>query len=142
MSAENLQEVRAGDHLRELCHEISRGLARPGIEVECDFADVSLDAEKTICISILVNELVTNALKHAFPDDQHGQIRISLHPTNGHLELRVEDNGIGVAKSTGTRGSGLGQKLIETFTRQMHAEHSISAANHGTRHLIRIPRAA
>ena len=142
MSAENLQEVRAGDHLRELCHEISRGLARPGIDVECDFADVSLDAEKTICISILVNELVTNALKHAFPDDRHGQIRVSLHPSNGHLELRVEDDGVGVAGSAGTRGSGLGQKLVETFTRQLRANHAISPANHGTRHLIRIPRAA
>lgn len=142
MSAQNLEEVRAGEHLRELCHEISRGLARPGIHVECDFADVTLDAEKTICISIVVNELVTNALKHAFPDDRRGHIRVSLHPTNGHLELRVEDDGIGAARSAGTRGSGLGQKLVETFARQLRAKHAVSQANDGTRHVIRIPLAA
>lgn len=142
ISAENLEEVRAGEHLRELCQEISRGLARPGIDVECDFADVSLDAEKTICISILVNELVTNALKHAFPDDREGLIKVSLHPLNGHLELRIEDNGIGVTGSASTRGTGLGVRLVETFTRQLRADHAISPANHGTRHLIRIPRAA
>ena len=142
MSAENLQEVRAGEHLRELCDEISRGLARPGIEVECDFADVSLDAEKTICISILVNELVTNALKHAFPDEREGFIKVSLHPSNGHLELRVEDNGVGVKANSATRGTGLGVRLVETFTRQLRAHHAVSPANHGTRHLIRIPRAA
>jgi len=142
MSAENLQEVRAGEHLRELCQEISRGLARPGIDVECDFADVSLDAEKTICISILVNELVTNALKHAFPDEREGFIKVSLHPLNGHLELRVEDNGVGVKANAATRGTGLGVRLVETFTRQLRAQHAVSPANHGTRHLIRIPRAA
>lgn len=142
MSAENLQEVRAGEHLRELCHEISKGLARPGIDVHCDFADVSLDAEKTVCISILVNELVTNALKHAFPDDRDGCILVSLKPSNGHLELRVEDNGIGVSDSAATRGTGLGVKLVETFTRQLRADHAVDPKNHGTRHLIRIPRAA
>jgi two-component sensor histidine kinase len=142
ISAENLEEVRAGEHLRELCQEISRGLARPGIDLECNFADVSLDAEKTVCISILVNELVTNALKHAFPDDRDGLIRVSLQPSNGHLELRVEDNGIGVTKDAATRGTGLGAKLVETFTRQLHAHHAIDPANHGTRHLIRIPKAA
>jgi two-component sensor histidine kinase len=49
---------------------------------------------------------------------------------------------IGLKANAATRGTGLGVRLVETFTRQLRAQHAVSPANHGTRHLIRIPPAA
>jgi two-component sensor histidine kinase len=140
VASETLDEVRIAEHLQDLCDEIERGLARPGVTLECQFDDVVLGADETVCVSILVNELVTNALKHAFPGDRGGTIQVSLRKRRDGLELRVEDDGVGIKAAEMSRGSGLGTRLIDTFTKQLRARHETSSDESGTRHRIRIPR--
>jgi PAS domain S-box-containing protein len=70
-------------------------------DVQTDVAHLSLGVELAVPCALIVNELVTNAYKHAFPPgwDGHGQIRVSLHPSasgNAVIELVVSDNGIGM----------------------------------------------
>lgn len=137
VASESLEQVRIAEHLHDLCEEIERGLSRPEIRLECDIDDIVLDADKTICVSILVNELVTNALKHAFPEDRGGTIRVAFAGSDGALELRVEDDGVGMTPGTRGRGTGLGGRLIETFVKQLKAKHSVSSNDTGTRHVIR-----
>jgi two-component sensor histidine kinase len=139
VASEGLEQVRIAEHLQDLCDEIERGLARPGIRLECHYDDFVLGAEETVCVSILVNELVTNALKHAFPDDRQGVIRVSLEQRRDGIHLKVEDDGIGMTSAGKSRGSGLGSRLIDTFTRQLRARHEVTSTASGTRHLIRIP---
>ena len=142
VSSESLDVVRVTHHLGELCSQIRQGLSRPEVSVECQFEDVSVDAEQAIAMSILVNELVTNALKHAFPDDRQGEIRVSLAKSADGLTLEIMDNGVGMKKSALTRGTGLGTRLIDTFTRQLQARHEIETGDGGTRHRIHCPLAA
>ncbi len=137
MASESLEKVRTADHLHELCVQIERGLSRPGISLECRFDDIVLPADQTICLSILVNELVTNSLKHAFPDDQEGVIRVALTGGADAIELTIEDNGVGTKATAKSRGSGLGTKLIATFVKQLRASHQISSGEAGTTHRIR-----
>jgi len=139
VASESLEQVRIAEHLQDLCDEIQRGLARPGVLVECDYDDMVLNADTTVCVSVLVNELVTNALKHAFPDDRTGTIRVSLCRKPSGLELKVEDDGIGMKASGRSRGTGLGTRLIDTFTKQLKARHEVASDGGGTRHLVRIP---
>jgi two-component sensor histidine kinase len=139
VASEGLEQVRIAEHLHELCGEIERGLARPGISIQCSFDDVVVDADEAVCVSILVNELVTNALKHAFPDETEGTIEVALASRRDSLELKVADDGAGM-KGAGKPRTGLGTRLIDTFTRQLKARHEVASDQSGTRHRIRIPR--
>lgn len=139
VASEGLEQVRIAAHLQHLCGEIERGLARPGIRFHCEFDDLVLGADATVCVSILVNELVTNALKHAFPDERAGTIKVALAKRRDGLELKVEDDGVGMKATGKARGTGLGTRLIETFTGQLKARHEVSSDAAGTRHRIRIP---
>lgn len=139
LSSDSLEQVRVTQHLSDLCMQIKRGLTRPGVSLECHSDELSLDADKAIAVSIIINELVTNALKHAFPDDRQGSISVSLRKTSDLLELEVIDNGIGMKSGARRRAKGLGSRLIDMFVKQLKADHRLSSDEAGTRHLIRIP---
>ena len=140
VASESLEQVRIAEHLHDLCEEIEKGLSRTGIDIACSFDDLVLSADATVCLSILVNELVTNALKHAYPGRRGGTIRVALSCVRGGLELRVEDDGAGMAAGSGGPGTGLGQRLIDTFVRQLKGRHDVATGEGGTRHRIRFPR--
>ena len=138
MRSEDLGTIRLADHLRELCAHVERGLSRDEVRIEHDFADVTATADKATYLSIIVNELVTNALKHAFGNGRPGVVRIETQPVEGGLELIVADNGEGI-RSGSTGRAGLGRKLIDTFVRQLGAEYDVRSSKDGTTHRIMVP---
>ena len=139
LRSEDLGTVRLGDHLRELCDQIRRGMSRDGVQVHCDVADVTASAEKAIFISIIVNELVTNALKHAFRDRPEGLIKVSSKESSNGITIVIEDNGAGLEpKRAGGRG-GLGTRLVERFISQIGAVHEVTSSPSGTVHMILVP---
>jgi two-component sensor histidine kinase len=137
--SEDLGSVRLGDHLCSLCERLERALSRDEVKVHCDVADVVVPADRAICLSIIVNELVTNALKHAFHDGDGGVIQVESKLSPQGFELSVADNGQGMPSKPKPGGSGLGRKLIETFVRQLGATHQVSSSSGGTRHMIVVP---
>ena len=140
LRSDNLGTVRLGDHLRELCAQLHRGLSRDEVRVECHTDDLTASAEKAIYISVIVNELVTNALKHAFDGAESGVIRVSSTRIDDGAEFRVEDDGAGIqAKSPSTNGSGLGTKLVARFVRQLGATHHVASSSEGTTHRLFVP---
>jgi two-component system, sensor histidine kinase PdtaS len=136
MWSDDLGTVRLGEHLRELCHQIRRGLAGDGVRIDCDFSDLTTRADTAIQLSIIVNELVTNALKHAF-DDGRGEIRVRCAPAGGGLELEIADNGSGLRLS-GKKPTGLGTRLVERFVKELGAHHEVVSSGNGTTHRIRL----
>ncbi len=78
---------------------------------------------------MIINELVSNAFKHAFPDNQSGEITISLkkHPEN-MARLEISDNGIGLAHQS-PREDSLGLRLVDALSDQLEADLSIHPAN-------------
>lgn len=141
LKSDSLEKVRLTEYLSELCRHINRGLTRPGVSLECHSDELSLDAEKAVAISIIINELVTNALKHAFPDDRQGLITVSLTRAAHRLHLSVQDNGIGMKPGARSRSKGLGTRLIDAFVRQLGADYQSTSDEGGTRHLIMLPAA-
>lgn len=135
----SLEQVMVGEHLRDLCANLRKGLTRPGVELHCHFDEMPLGADETVCISILVNELVTNALKHAFPGDRAGAIDVALRRNGRTIDLTVEDDGVGMKANGSSHVKGLGSKLVDTFVRQLKASHDVVTNDSGTRHRIRIP---
>jgi len=133
---EDLSTVKLRDHLCGMCAQLERGLARGEVQVECDIPDVVTSADTAIQLAIIVNELVTNALKHAFFDGRHGVVRVQSKVIGSDLELEVSDNGCGMDGQTSTAGTGLGRKLVDNFARHLGAKHVVSSSDQGTTHRL------
>lgn len=121
--------VDAGAYIDRLCRVLVRQAPQVDLAVETQPLDISTD--DAMFLAILVNEVVCNALKHAFPGGQGGRIRVSLRRTaEGGAELEIADNGIGLpADFNPERSTGLGGSLMTTVARQLKA--TIRFANAG-----------
>jgi two-component sensor histidine kinase len=139
--SEDLSTVRLRDHLCELCGQLERGLAQGEVRVECDVSDVLASADTAIHLAIIVNELVTNSLKHAFPDGRPGKVlvRSQVVAGGGGLELEVSDDGCGMKAKSTAAGTGLGRKLVDNFARHLGARLEVSSTIEGTRYRLLIP---
>ena len=96
------------------------------IHIACEMKELKLDVDTAIPIGLIVNELFTNALKYAFPDNRKGLIKISLIESGNQLHLEVSDNGIGKNYYDKMEGTGFGTQLIELLTRQLEGKMSLN----------------
>jgi two-component sensor histidine kinase len=111
------------------------------ISMELDIDPIELSIQQAVPCALILNELLSNAFKHAFPDQRRGKIRISFHQSvAGCLELVVEDNGIGLPDRTLTakKPQSLGLRIVEILTKQLDGSLEQEAAE-GTRLVLRFP---
>jgi two-component sensor histidine kinase len=99
------------------------------IEVFFEMNSLELDVDTAIPIGLIVNELVTNSLKYAFPNNQKGIIKIGLKKEGSQLFLKVSDNGIGKSDKEEYIGTGFGTKLIQLLTRQLEGKMKLDIEN-------------
>ncbi|MDG2450728.1 MAG: sensor histidine kinase [Saprospiraceae bacterium] len=102
------------------------------INYEIHAHDLLFDIDTAIPVGLIVNELVSNAYKHAFNSRDNGVINISLSSDeNGKYLLKVEDDGIGIAKDLNDRKSNsLGMKLVKSLgVKQLKGDLSIENRN-------------
>jgi two-component sensor histidine kinase len=124
--------------MEELCIDVRQSLAghRP-VVVRAQIENLSLEPDFVIALGIIVNELLTNAFKYAFPDDRAGAVDVRLsQEASQHLVLVCEDNGIGCSESP---KSGTGTGLILALAQQHDGMMSREAATPGCRVVIRFP---
>lgn len=103
---------------------------------------VDLPSNKAVSFGLLLNELLVNALRHAFPEGNSGEVRVTLAPHQGHsLILSIEDNGAGLPNDWSLDGpGGLGTRLIKGLAEQIDAEITIhSIPGDGTRFDVSMP---
>jgi two-component sensor histidine kinase len=147
----NLDSIDFSAYLKSLAqavHHSYGGTAR-AIQLGIDVGEHRLPLDRAITAGLIVNELLTNALKHAFPDDRAGHIRLSLRQHDRELELVVEDDGVGLsghspaaAQESGIRKpsdetrAALGLSLVMTLARQLEARVQRDGAG-GTRLSLR-----
>jgi two-component system, sensor histidine kinase PdtaS len=71
-------------------------------------------------VGLIVNELLTNSLKYAFPDGKKGEIKLSLENVDSNIySLKISDNGIGKIPNSQAKGTGFGTQLVSLLTRQI-----------------------
>ncbi|MDO9553488.1 tetratricopeptide repeat protein [Rhodonellum sp.] len=92
------------------------------IKINCVMDALDLDIDRAIPIGLIVNELLTNALKYAFPENKIGEIDISMKESGGSLLLKVADNGIGMHVDGQISGTGFGSQLIGLLCRQLEGK--------------------
>lgn len=129
-------------YLQELCTALTDSLSLSrGIEVVCDAEDIHLPRDRAITIGLLVNELATNAAKHAFPELGEGRIEIRMHGNaDGNICLIVADDGCGMDGAEARPGS-LGQKLITAFAAQAGGTLRRDETVPGTRFVLELSAA-
>ncbi len=92
--------------------------AHKRVQVECAMDALNVDVDTAVPLGLIVNELLTNTIKYAFPDGRSGKVQIKLTQTaNGNLHMQVSDNGVG--KSGTISGTGFGGQLISLLTQQL-----------------------
>ena len=120
--SQNLARIDFGEYLRSLVGFLARSYNIPHVEVKIHVKSLSLPVNTAIPCGLIVNELVSNALKYAFPGGAAGQIDVSLTLTNEtSAELTVADNGVGFPREIDFRSTKtLGLQLINTLTLQIN----------------------
>ncbi len=137
---ENLANIQFPNYVKSLASNIARTYhdQQHRISFEYDIADVFLPLDVGIPCGLIINELISNSFKHAFPESAKGLIRISLKK---HLEqqfvLQVADNGIGMDPDFKPENSrSLGMRIVHKLAEQIDAELSYDYSN-GTLYELR-----
>ncbi|HYC57038.1 MAG TPA: histidine kinase dimerization/phosphoacceptor domain -containing protein [Candidatus Binatia bacterium] len=129
----DLARVNIGEYLENLSRQIARYLGRLDcrVEIACDFQEVPVDV--AIPCGLIVNELVTNCIQHAFPDGRAGTVSIWFTASKGQRVLIVSDDGVGVSPDVDLEsGATLGLKLVRALSDQLGGRLEIINDNGAT----------
>jgi two-component sensor histidine kinase len=114
----DVTNVALNDYLGAMLGNLETAMKKDGHTaiLKCYLEPISLRTDASVSLGVAVQELVTNAFKYAYPDDQPGEVRVRLKRLDdGKAELTVEDDGVGMATSATHAGTGLGSKIIHTM---------------------------
>jgi two-component sensor histidine kinase len=117
----DLDSVDLAEYIEGLGRNLMLSYSLTGkIELITELAPVSLPLDQAIPCGLILNELISNALKHAFPDEQKGSIHILLREEEGRITIALKDNGVGVPKGFDRQRDGnLGLELVHTLVEQL-----------------------
>jgi two-component sensor histidine kinase len=121
--------VDSGIFVPELCEDL-QACAREGVSVECDAESHDLALTLAVPLGLIINELVTNSLKYAFPGKRPGRVVVTFTHEGPYYHLLVEDNGVGMSNEP--KGNGLGLHLLQGFARAIKAKIDIRSTSEGT----------
>lgn len=129
----NLASVALASYIDDLCARLSgaAGAYQPRLETDVD-PDLAIGLEAAVPLGLILNELISNCLKHAFPEGQQGHIQIKLQREADGLRLEVADDGVGLPPGfdPATQPS-LGLKLVTSLARQLDGRFEMRS-NGGT----------
>lgn len=139
----NLSSVNFAEYAASLCDELARGHRLPGrtVEIRTSLEPLHMNIDVAVPCGLILNELVTNSLKHAFPEGKSGHIELQIHRrADGLGELVVRDDGVGgTAGLSSQNRSSLGIRLIESLTKQIDGSFEIGEATPGTIARLAVP---
>ncbi|WP_439814763.1 sensor histidine kinase [Zavarzinia sp. CC-PAN008] len=135
---ENVEELSLAPYLAELAHNVAEAVTgtETGIVLAVDTPEFSASPDTAISLALMLNELLVNAIKHAYPDGE-GQVRVLGRIDGDTYCLRVEDDGVGL--SGGATRRGLGSRMINALIRQLGGEVLNEAQSRGHAVELRVP---
>jgi two-component system, sensor histidine kinase PdtaS len=134
LSTSSATDVELRPYFTALCNSIGASMIRDHNQLSLD---VSVDksvttADVSVSLGLIVTELVINALKHAFPGDRSGKIKVDYHSHGPNWTLSVTDNGVGMSSDPVSIRAGLGTSIVYALTRQLQAVIKVADAGPGT----------
>jgi PAS domain S-box-containing protein len=138
--SEELAHINFSDYVASLIGNLlsSFGINEREVSLKMNVMDIDLGVDTAIPCGLIINELVSNALKHAFPDSHQGEIHLSLLKINeSEIELVVKDNGVGIPHEIDFLDTGsLGLHIVTTLVRQLNGQIDLKRTS-GTEFMIR-----
>jgi len=124
----DLSGVNTYIYLEQLMENLidSYNIDEDKISYNIEVDEIILDVDTMIPLGLIINELVSNALKHAFVETAKGEINVKLNERNGKLHLQVSDDGIGVKSLKDIEGKSFGFELIKAFAKKLKAKMNVS----------------
>jgi PAS domain S-box-containing protein len=142
---ENFANIQVSDYIKELVLGIADSFSDPDIKIENTFdcENVGMNINQAIPFSLLLNEGVVNAYKHAFVGLNEGVLHVELKQDEENIVLTISDDGVGIEEEGSKPANpSLGMKLIETLTIQLDGEYKLQPGpDGGTLFEVRFPAA-
>jgi two-component sensor histidine kinase len=140
-TSHDLKSVLLNQYLEALLEDLRRSaegnrMSRLTLKAE----PVEIDPDRAVAIGIIVNELVMNAVKYAYPDGA-GPIHIDLTAEGDNLVLSITDDGVGLNAKTDPRSTGMGQRIVTAMAQKLDASVERDPNHAGTRIVLRFRRA-
>ncbi len=127
--SERLADIRSDEYIGNLLDYLIASISNVGkvVEIKKELEDLSFSLDTTIPVGFLITELVSNSLKHAFPDRNEGEITVSLRSTGEEeFELMVKDDGVGIPEDVDLKDpQSLGLELVNTFVEQLKGQMEV-----------------
>jgi PAS domain S-box-containing protein len=133
--SEDLSRIDFAEYVRNLVDYLFRsyGANAARVTLKTDIDGILLGIHKAIPCGLIINELVSNSLKHAFPGNRHGEIRLDLHQNDDRFELVISDDGVGFPKGLDfQKTESLGLQLVNTLALQLEGTIELDSNGGGT----------
>jgi len=135
--SDDVSSFDVADFVRDLVTDIVAASGRKDIDADLQLKPVRIPAAKAAPVALIVNELVTNALKHGFKGERPGTIHIHVRDGDGRLRIDVADDGAGMVGEPSA--ASFGTKLVRSLSRQLQAEIEWQEGSPGTRVVLSMP---
>ncbi|MES2294387.1 MAG: ATP-binding protein [Pseudomonadota bacterium] len=130
-------DLPLGQYVEDLCVDLIKSSDTPNIQLTVKAGPLRLDLESLMSVSLIVAEIVTNSLKHAFRDQTIGSISVGLDARAGYCVLTVADDGCGLpAEFEQLKANGLGQGILESLSSQLGGKLSFERQKGTTVQLV------
>jgi two-component sensor histidine kinase len=140
-SGELLGDFDAGLYAEALSRELIESLGRDDVVLETDVISAKLDVRQATPLALILNELITNALKYGCPAGRPCRIRVTLGTDEGGYRLSVADDGHGLpANFNPKQGKSLGMRAIDALTRQLQGRFIVETSEVGAHFALVFPR--
>jgi PAS domain S-box-containing protein len=140
--SKQFDKINMAVQIQEQVSDLSHIYGSSGPEITCNVEaeDILLAVDQAIPCALVINEVLSNAFKHAFRGCARGVIRITARQMDGTVHIRIEDNGIGIPKDVDmSRATSLGMKLVRSLVSQLEGTLAIESSDHGSGITIDFP---
>jgi len=139
-TSHDLKSVLLNQYLEALLEDLRRSAEGNRMSrLTLKSAPIEIDPDRAVAIGIIVNELVMNAVKYAYPDGA-GPIHVNLAAANDDIVLSIADNGVGDNARRDPRSTGMGQRIVAAMASKLSASVERDPDHAGTKIVIRFPR--
>ena len=135
--SEDVERFDVSAFVRDLVGDMMGSARRDDIRVRLDLERVDVAAAKAAPLALVISELFSNALRHAYPIGHGGEIFVGIVRTDGEFRIEITDDGVGMENPAASGGFGL--TIIQLLCQQLKARSETTSAEPGTRVVVHVP---